>query len=721
MDLSSADPSASRGDNYSQPSSNGDVSSRAASQWVEEPPEELNLKQLLDAIKRRWLVIAGVVLILMSFNLGYTLTRKPIYGGRFRMLVEPVDNTNPNLSGLTSRTNTAAQEQTPIDYQTQILVLLNPALLKNTTDKLRKTYPGLDPIDLAQRLTIQRVEETKILEIGYQSADPAEVEAVLNQLSKDYLEYSLKQRQTNLRQGIKFIQDQLPSIKSRVDQLQTDLQRFRQRNGFIEPSVQASQIADQNNQLSLQRIAIDQSLAQTRSSLGTLQNEQGVTAALAGANIYQSLIGQLRQLETQIAAERTRFQDGSLSIRILEERRNNLLPLLRDEAKRLVGEQTAARATQIQVLEIQRQAIAQSQRQLDRKTEELSFQIRKYTDLQRELQVATDSLNRFLATREALQIEASQRELPWQIVQAPFRFPTPVSPNIRRNLILGLIGSLVLGLSLALTIEKLDDTYHNIEELKAKTKLPLLGVISRQRELQEMETVLLQERKALANLAEINHLNLEEGEGAIANPQLALQNSSKFLTSFQVLCTKIQLLSPDQQIRSIVVSSASAADGKSTVALYMAQTAAEMGQRVLLVDADLRGSQLQARLGLNQAEGLSNLIAQQLSLHEVIYRPLQKVGFFVLPAGDLPPNPVRLLSSNKMKTMMEEVSRLFDLVIYDVPAMDGLADTSLLAPYTDGIVLVVRFGKTERFVLTQTLDNLKLSQMPILGIVANGV
>jgi len=678
--------------------------------------DEIDFRQLLAMVRRRSLIIAGVAVTIMAFAVGFTFTQNPVYAGRFRMLVEPVDNTNRNLSGL--ETSNDANQQS-LDYETQVQVLLNPELITATIEELETEYPNLTYSSLVDNLTIERLEETKILEVRYQSENPAEVEAVLQQLAEDFLQYSKEERQTNLRQGINFIEDQLPSLRNRVDQLQRDLQVFRQQNNFVEPGTQTAQIAGQAGQLEQQQFALDQALAQARSSFALLQGETGAAAALNSAPVYQQLVGQLRQVETEIATELTRFGDDALAIQVLREQRDNLLPLLRQEAQRVVGGRLAEVATQIQVLEAQRQALAQSRGRVDQRAQESPVLIRRYTDLQRELEVATASLNRFLTTRESLEIEASQTEVPWQIVQAPFRFPNPISPSIRRNIILGILASTTMGFGIALLVEKLDDVYHSPEELKARTKLPLLGVIPWQRQLEDVENLMIQERKPLAMLEKIE-LESEEMPGQTPLLQSGSGDATKFVSSLQVLCTKIQLLSPDQPIRSIVVSSASAGDGKSTIALYLAQTAAEMGQRVLLVDADFRQAQLQTRLNLNNPIGLTHLIAQNLPANEGIYQPFQEPGFLLLPVGEIPPNPVKLLSSQRMQQLMRDMTQFFDLIVYDVPAMDGVADASLLAPHTDGIVLVVRLGKTERFALAQTLENLKMSQMPVLGVVANG-
>ncbi|NEQ86129.1 MAG: CpsD/CapB family tyrosine-protein kinase, partial [Moorea sp. SIO2I5] len=128
-----------------------------------------------------------------------------------------------------------------------------------------------------------------------------------------------------------------------------------------------------------------------------------------------------------------------------------------------------------------------------------------------------------------------------------------------------------------------------------------------------------------------------------------------------------------------------------------------------------------SRLQLPNELGLSNLIAQTRSPEQVINDELPIPGLSVLTAGKIPPDPTKLLSSEKMKGLIKYFEDIFDLVIYDTPPVLGLADTTLLTPSTDGLILVTRIEKTDRSALTQALDNLKLSRVNVLGIVANGV
>lgn len=249
------------------------------------------------------------------------------------------------------------------------------------------------------------------------------------------------------------------------------------------------------------------------------------------------------------------------------------------------------------------------------------------------------------------------------------------------------------------------------------TKLPILGTLPFNRELRDSRTP---HKGAIATLTDqLSQLRLSR---KTHSSYYGYGNSeASFLEALRVLHTNIRMLSSDYPIRSIIVSSALPGDGKSTVSANLAQVATAMGQRVLIVDVDLRKPQVHERLAMPNTVGLSNLISDDLSLKSAIQQATPSGQLFVLTAGTVPPDPTKLLASQKMQQLMDTFDRCFDLIIYDAPPITGLADVSLIGQRTDGLVLISRMGKTDRTVLEQTISTLKLAQIPTLGIVANGV
>ena len=699
-----------------------------------QPPEEQkgdwNANRVLGVFKRRWHVVSSVAILVASYMIATNLTVSPEYQGRFRLLVEPV-NAGDDLSKLTSGASDGSNNpNSTLDYDTQIQVLQSPELIGEVVNVLRSDYPRLSYGAIVNNLKISRVGKTKILEVRYQATNAQITQAVLEQLAKAYLQYSLSQRQTNLRQGIRFVEKQLPINQQRVEQLQKQLQIFRQNNYLLDPDSQAAQITEQINRMNQQQNQINQALALAESDFALIQDEAGVTTTLNQAPGYQQIVSQLRSIEIQIAEELTRFGSQSFNVRVLEEKRNNLMPLLQNEAQQAVGGKAAELAMRIQTLQIQKDAIDQAQTQLYQSFQQLPGLSRQYTNLQRELQVATESLNRFLTARETLQIQAAQSEIPWQMVEPP-ALEKPDSSNLLQDLLIALIAGLAAGLAIAILLEQWVNTYQTVEDLKKKIKLPILGQLPFQPKLRDAKGSLSIGRSLLANLSNlvpspVDPESVSPASTSANSPQFdsepnSVYGTSEFVEALQILYTNLQLRSLDQPVQSVIVSSAESGDGKTTIAVQLAQTVAAMGKRVLLVDADFRRPSVHTQLQLENQQGLFEVLTANLPIREALqslpHLPLCKV----LASGQVSSNPTQLLASKQMHHYMAAFQQTTDLVIYDAPPLAGLADASLLAPHTDGILFVIGLGKTSRSTLARTLEDLKISQVPILGIVCNSL
>lgn len=674
-------------------------------QWHE---DELDLSQLPNVLRRRIWVIAGLAAGVMSIVMVNIFRQEAIYEGNFQVLVEPVnsDNQFQDVSNLLG--DSLPSQSSRLDYATQIQVLRSPELIEQVLTEL--SDQGIGYRALLENLTIKQVGETKIIDVSYRHQDPATIQETLDVLAQVYLEYSLKERQTNLRQGIQFVNRQLPDLQRRVDELQNQLEVFRQTNNFIDPTTQSQQISNRSQDLSSQRLAIDRQLAQAQTNYELLGSLDGGEAALQDADVYQHLIQELRQVESEIAAELTRFQPDSLEIRVLQDKRERLLPILEAEAQRVLSARSAGAFTDIQVLETQSQTLAQAERQLQQTLTKLPTLAREYSDLQRELEIAIQALSRFLETRETLQIEAAQTEIPWELIKPPLEPKAPISPSVQRSLLVGLVASLLLGVGAALMLEKLDRVCHSVDEIKANLKLPILGIVPYQG---EFDTAAATTSGSLGN--RLTRYLSRQGNRSNA------YGSSQFLESMRLLQTNLLLLGTERPIQSIILSSSMPGEGKSIIAQHLAQTAATMGKRVLLVDADLRQPVIHTRLELESTQGLSDLLSGNATKDAVLQQPMPFVDLYAIAAGTIPPDPVKLLSSKRMQQLMADLEQEFDLIVYDSPPLVGLADTTLIAPHTDGVIVVARVNRCGRDILKHVNEHIRFSKIPVLGVVANGL
>ncbi|EDX70600.1 capsular exopolysaccharide family protein [Coleofasciculus chthonoplastes PCC 7420] len=730
----------------SQP--NGKPSQALPVNSLAEPDEgqeqTLDLQWLFAVVRRRAPVMAGVAIILTALIGGFIVWKSkstpPTYEGYFRLLVEPVTAqgrlAEQFLMAQTQGENSIQRirmDESSLDYETQIRVLRSPKLIEPILENIKVNYPNVTYNNIIQKLSISRVQYekdgkqqgTKILHVTYKDKDPQAIEFALSQVADAYLKYSLNERQTSLRQGLDFLGKQLPDLHNQVNDLQKQLQTLRQQYNFIDPERTGMLLSEHALAIQKNRLATEAELSEQKALYATLQNSlqasNGIQLLTREGDGYAKIIGQLQDIETQIAVGSSLYREDSEPMQILREQEQNLNRLSRQKAEVILQEV----AGQIQGLEEQYQNILQAENQVNQQLQHFPEAARRYSDLQQKLDVATGNLKEFLQKREALRLDTAQQEVPWQLIEGP-KIPRNEAGNLipaeakqtKRQVAIAIILSTLLGIGVGFIVEILHTVFHTPEEIKNATKLPLLGVIPIAKKLEKLPQKLNQRTvvSQVADLSTGNNRRLFAGHGNQTNQY----STSPFMEAFRSLYTNIRLLKSKKPIHSLAVSSAIPGDGKTTVAVYLAKTAAAIGQRVLLVDTDLRVPQLHKRLDLPNSQGLSDIITTNVAINEAIHKSPLDDNFFVLTAGLTLSDPIKLLASDKMQYLMEQFSTQFDLVIYDTPPLLGLGDGNLIAAQADGTLLVVAIEKTDRSLITKAFDGLKIAGASILGIVANG-
>ena len=716
---------------------------------LEETEEEkLDLSWLLGVVRRRFLVMAAATIALSTLaGTAIVVNSKSItidYEGSFSLLVEPA-----TVEGLASKqlNNTLGADLAKIniegislvDYETQIRILRSPKMMQPVIQELRAWYPNMNYSELNSKMSLNRLsyakdgkqQGTKILQVSYKDSDPKKVYGVLDKISKAYLEYSLQQRLLGINQGINFIDMEMPKLRERVDVLQLQVQRLRQQRNLFDPQLEGKSLSEQVQGIRNRQVEIRlqlkgmRNLYQSYEKLLNENNPQGLLVTQGQA--YGGILGQIQKIDSDLSMKLAQYREDSLPILALRKSREELILTATQQAKEVV---MGNLETQIKEIEARDREMTAVQKDLNQKIRNFSVTTRQYDNLQRELQVVTQSLSDFLAKREALRIDAAQQQIPWVMINPPEipldKVGRPIPSTVKqtkKQLTLAVILSGLLGIAVGLLVEMLNTVFHTPESLRMATRLPILGVIPFTKKVKGRAPATPRKLTPARSNSKVEVV--EQGEAKPTAPMLGRRSifsdlDYQFLEAFRSLYTNIHLLSAGRPIRSLLVSSAVAGDGKSTVALHLAATAAAVGQRVLLVDADLRCPQLHAKLGLPNVRGLGDAISTDISLNDAIQRAPNQDNLFVLTAGQIPPDPIKLLSSKKMHYLMEQFQAFFDLVIYDTPPLAGLADTHLIAAHTDATIMVVQIGKTDRSQVRKVLEELKISGASVLGIVANG-
>jgi succinoglycan biosynthesis transport protein ExoP len=661
--------------------------------------DELNLAQVGAALRRRMLLIAGVTATVASVAVVKAQTEPPIYQGSFQILTKPITGEGKVIANIPQAINSQegiSPPESTKEMETTVTVLQSPRVLNPVVEKLQSKYPDLSYKEIIKNLNIQ-IQQNNILEVQYIHPNQQQVKEVSQLLSQAYLNYSLAEIQSDVEQAIKFVNQQRQPLEARVKFWQNKLRDLRADNNLIDPDQKAQQLSTQIASLRQEqldnRVQLEQMVAKYQDlqrELAQSSGERAANSVLSENTRYQKILDQIQQADVEITKQSAIMTEGNPMLITLKQKKANLLPLLSQEVVRVQKDFQS----RIRDLSARDQSLDNKIQGLNQEVRNLANTSRNYNNVQRELQIATDALSQFTAKQQALQIEKSQKQQPWLLLDPKLALvnePEAVSSGAIRNLLVGGVLGLLLGSGAALIVDKLSNIFYTSKELKDATRVPLLGIVPLSKELQQAQ----------------GKQRVETGK------------HNSFFDVFRSLYTNIMLLGSDKSIRSLVISSPGQGDGKSTVAIQLAQAAAAMGQRVLLVDANLRVPSLHQQVGLMNIQGLTDVISQDLDWNNVIERSPYEENLFVMTAGPIPPDSVRLLASRKMQDLMAILEKTFDLVIYDTPPLLGFADAYLLAANTNGIVMVAGLGQLKRTELRQTLEEIQISGTPMLGMIAN--
>ena len=685
----------------------------------------VNIREVWRALLRRKKLVGLTTFVIFTFSAATTIHErlfKPVYQGSFALLItDPISNEgrgggssgNPMFEQL-------ARNTTNSDIPTLIEVLKSPLLLSPIANRF-----GLNVDGLAGRISISggegRGQAEGILKVSLIGRDPVEDERLLNVLSDTYLQAALQQRQQRLADGIAFLNKQAPALEQKTDQIQAEVANFRRNNSLLEPSTEGGALKARETEMSTQVLSLEAErnrLLKVRQEIvnGTLtatgfQEAVGASGGvgLTISDVDQSLLQQLLTVETELAEARSTYNSDSSMVLGLEARVRELQPLLRQNQLGAVDSALNLNADRLATAKAQEQELnAQFLKQ--------PALIKQYEALQTRLKIAQENLAGLVSARENFQLEIAQRAVPWRVIDPPEMNPNPIQPSVPRNLMRGALLSLAIGAGVGLLRDRMDHVFHHSGDVKDELGLPLLGHIPY---VGFFQGVRENKRFMLKELdSQVLHSGNEKKQKEARYERFFYQEA------FRNLYTSLRFLNSDRPLRSIALTSSLPAEGKSLVNTLLAKTICEMGQRVLLVDADMRKPQMHTRLGLNNLRGLSNLLSDEvLDWRKALQTVEGYDGWSVISAGRRPPDPARLLSSDRMHQLVQDLlaSDEFDLILFDTPPVLGLADAALVAEHCDGLMLLVSLDRVDRGLPRESVQRIRSSGVPLLGVVTNAL
>lgn len=703
--------------------------------------EEPGYGQLFAVLIRRfpWFLVVFIA----SIALAGVITKKtpPTYKSSMQLLIEP------NYQGKNAGANADSQFTDPsieIDAATQINLMQSTGILQRAVNKLKIEYPDITVGDLKRSLVLTQVKgkddavATKIFKVDYTDKDPSKTQQVLATVRQVYLDYNKEQQQNRLNKGLQVIGEQLKKVRNEVNTAETSLQRFRSLHNLVDPETEARTTEGALSTIQQERRTASSAFKEAEARYKSLQEQLKSTpqnalveARLSQSTRYQGLLNEIQKTELLLAQARLTFTDETPGVQKLIEQLAREKELLQQEQRRTLGGSSAPvniqpeslleqgqksqidlnlagqlvdTQTVIVALRARDQVLLNKELELSQKLKDFPSLLAQYGRLQPQIQLGRERLQQLLKAEQDLTQEIAKGGYDWQVVEEP-QLGSFVGPDIKQNLMLGAVVGLMLGGIAAFVREAADDSVHTTAELEKQVSLPLLGTTPKLPPAKPRESV----------------IQLPFGKPEVSAPwRIQVLQSSPRWESLDLIYKNIELFNSVSTIKSLMITSALPDESKSSLALGLAMSAARLHKRVLLIDGNLRNPNLHKQLNLPNEQGLSTLLASDVTLPNQLSVQSSGSSYIdILTAGPQPADPANLLSSPRMQELITKFEANYDLVLIDAPPVLGLVDAMLTGSYCRSVVLVASIGKVTRTQLAQTTA--MLSKLNLIGVVANGV
>jgi len=722
-----------------------------AQRELEGQSDEFGYKQLFTKFWHRRFYFLGVFGSVLAISVPLALLKQPIYQSYMQILVES-NYQGKNLQGNSSSQDLEqefADAAIEVDYATQLKVLKSSEVLNRVVDKLGYVSAGVTTDEIVQGLRESLVvsqlasedsssksktpAETKIIQTVYNATSPTETKRVLEAIQEVYLKYNLEQQEERLKSGLNFINRQIPQARNDLTKTEATLTELSQKYNLISPEQEAIALKENIRQISQERETLQAQQSQTKGNYTNIQKQLGLSPAnslalsrLSQSPSYQNLLNKLQDIEVRLANEQTKFTNDSPIIRDLIEQRNKQKALLLKEAKKslggelppnfmkqleslpkqgqlsgvnFIGKITDAQS-EITGLQEKDASLAATQAKLKRELANFPGLIAQYKNLTQESQIKREALQRLLEAKQRLEIELGRGGYNWQVIEAP-QLGEKIAPNLLKDLLLSLVVASFLGVTAAFMAESMDECVNDPLELARKTTIPILGVTP---------------ELSLSNTFQPRLPFLSTAPTAVSIKEVI--QWQPFREAIDVIYENFKLSCINSSLKSVAITSAIAEEGKTTFILGLAFSVARHQQRVLVIDADLRRPSLHKPFELDNQNGLADFLAGGIELPIIQQVAFQGETINVISSGSKSQDPVKLLSSARLRDFIDQQKHNYDLILVDTPPVLGMVDAIKVASICDSSLLMMRLEKVKASEVMEV--GALLAKFNVLGIVANG-
>ncbi|MBM2837571.1 MAG: putative Protein-tyrosine kinase [Deltaproteobacteria bacterium] len=662
---------------------------------------DIHLRDYWEVIlKHRW-TVATVSMVTAVTVAIFTFSATPVYKATATI---KIDKETPKVVNYEDVLPKSADAQD--FYRTQYGILKSRAIAKMVIEKLsldkhQEFQPSVGAIaagsvderklmdSFQKRLEIEPVKNSSLLKVAFSSSNPEFSSQAANAVAQAYIDYNVDSKFRTSEKARQWLLDKINEVRARVEVSEEALQTYTRERGIF------SLEKDENIVMQrLENLNMELSKAETdRMSKEAIYSESAGSPAEALLTIRgNQLIGGLKAEHAKLESEYSRlmmfYKPDYPKMTQLKNQMDTLEERIRKEVSNLV-DGIASDYREAMKREQFIRSTFETQRELAIQMKDKAIQ---YNILKREVDTNKELYNGLLQRLKEIGTSAVEAISNVQVLDRAEVPDRPFKPSKGLNIILGVWAGLFLGICSAFSIEYMDDSIKEPGDVEKFLHVPILGLIPSL-----------------------------EGKGELYPELISLKNiKSPLSEAFRTLRTSLIFSSPGSPPKIILATSSKESEGKSTVASNLGTVIAQGGGRVLIIDADLRRPSVHKVFSSPISPGLTNLLTGNAEEKSVI-KSTEVPGLFIIPSGPIPPNPVELLGSQKMKEVIAGLKNDFDFIILDTPPINGLADTLTLTQLVDGVIMVVHGGITPKWIIRESIKQLKGTNTPILGVVINNL
>ena len=699
--------------------------------------EHIDLGRYWQVIRRHWIPATATFAGIVTLSLVAALASKDIYEAEARLLIKPESTERrigiPDGSPEEKRT---ILEKDPIE--TEASILGSRTIVEKVIKELDLKSNNGKPLTYKKArkaLNVQPVTGTDLLQISFENKDP---DVAIAFVKRAVELYSDGDATFNTEQDLKdadFIERELPKLEAAVEDAEANLRNFKNRNGISDLKGQitadidsVAQIENQINQVSADLKDVNARYNRLQTQLGMSWQEAAAVSSLSQSTSLQQTLNELQKVKVQLAQQRNVLSDRAPQIISLKEKQADLDALLRQEIASSLNPQQQKLAEKFNILRLgnleqgelsqletfadlglqkegleQRLAsLRQSYSKYQRRSN-ISPQLQEQQrQLERKLKSVTENYETLLSKANDIGIRQNYRADKVRIITDAALAEDPVNPDGKIIVAAGAMMGLLFGTALAFLLDLKDNTIKNTQEVESMFAYPLQGVVP------EMNLDGTTKQLQLPGAEGTNHPENIVSEVSMMPLKEAYQN----------IQVNLKLLDNDAENKVIAVTSSVPQEGKSSVSANLAVARSQCGQRILLIDADMRRPTQHQIWEISNQSGLSEVLTRQIDWRDAVQNVMPNLD--VLTAGSIPNNPISLLDSIALNDFIAKVSQSYDRVIFDTPPIIGIADTKIIGKAVDGFLFVVRPGVADYGSATAAKKMLDSTRQKVLGVIVNG-